>query len=60
MKIYKCIICQNLTKDKKGNYICPAFPDGIPQEKMTEEDQGTDKPCKGDIWFKSSLKADQK
>ena len=57
MKIYKCIICQNLTTNKKGNYVCPAFPEGI---KITELDQDKEKPCSGDIKFISKLKADQK
>lgn len=58
MKIYKCLVCANMKEDENGEFTCPAFPEGIPQEKI-EEEGSKDKPCKGKIKFIDSLGADK-
>lgn len=61
MKIYNCLMCKHLKEDDHGEFICAAFPEGIPQEKLEEASaESRLKPCKGEIKFISKLKADQK
>jgi hypothetical protein len=56
MKIYNCLICKHQRENEDGDFICPAFPEGIPQEKLEEADvESRQKPCKGQIKFESNL-----
>lgn len=53
MTLYNCLFCANLKKNEKQRPTCPAFPEGIPLEKMRESDiKLREIPCKGDIKYK--------
>ena len=52
MTLYNCLLCANLKEDEDGEFVCPAFPKGIPQNKLEESDvELRKKPCKGEIKF---------
>jgi hypothetical protein len=53
MTLYNCLWCANLEKHENQRPTCPAFPEGIPLEKMRESDEESQKkPCKGNIKYK--------
>lgn len=52
MKIYNCLMCKRLEENDDGEFICAAFPEGIPQEKLEEsEPEKRKQPCKDNIKF---------
>lgn len=53
MNIYNCLICANFTDSKDGVFKCPAFPEGIPREKLQEYDpEAREKECANGIFYK--------
>ena len=54
MELYNCLLCKLLNEDEDGEFICPAFPKGIPQKKLKDSNiDSRNIPCKKKIkWIK--------
>lgn len=53
MKIYNCFVCSRFHSD---TFSCPAFPDGIPQQKIQESDLDCrKKECARGIYYEEPI-----
>lgn len=59
MRICNCMICKNFDIDEKtGNGICPAYPEGIPEEIEKRYDPSLEnKVCKNNTKFEPNCKS---
>lgn len=52
MQIYNCLLCKRLEGKDDGNFKCPAFPEGIPEEKLIDsEPDNRQKECANGVKF---------
>lgn len=47
-----CMDCEYFMKDEHSNYICEAFPDGIPKKFLLRKSHIVNKECHNGIKFK--------